>query len=631
MMRVMREYSKYFLAVVILTFVGTSFFVWGTGSVPGGGEPVATVNGEAISQAEYQRAYQAYVEFFRQVYQERFTEELARRLRISEQVINDLIQERLILQRARAEGIAVSDQEVRARIQAIPAFHQGGQFSRDLYLRRLSQLRLDPGTFEAEVRTELLRKKMEALVKDGIKVSEAEVRQFWETRHERIRAAWVLVESAPFEKGIEVTDAELEAYHEDHRADFHQPERRRIEYALLDRKGLPLPAVTDKEVAAYYREHPGEFERPKQIRVAHILVRVPAVGGSEAEAGARAKAEEALGRIRRGADFAKVAQEVSEDPATAPKGGELGWISQGEMVPAFEQAAFALPPGEVGGPVRTAFGYHLIKVIEAKEAQKTSLKDATPSIRSKLQAEKLARQLKAKAEEAAEALRGAKAFAQEAKRLGLSPREAGPLTKGDPIEGIGRIAEVEEAVFDLAVGGTSEPLQVPQGYAIVRVVERQEARTPPLAEIRDEVAAALRRTKATDRALETAKELAQLLAKGEAPQALARREGVKAGETGFFSRSEPLSDGALAQAIGTAAFGLAAGAVSEPIPSGPGVYVVKVLERQPPDPEGFAKARPELTRQLLELKRTQAWQAWLADLRAQAKIVINAGGQSPVS
>lgn len=631
MMRAMRDYAKYFLAVVIVAFIGTSFFFFGTGSLPGGGEPVATVNGEEISQAEYQRAYQAYVEFFRQVYRERFTEELARRLRISEQVINDLVQERLILQRARAEGIAVSDQEVRARIQAIPAFHQGGQFSRDLYLRRLSQLRLDPGTFEAEVRTELLRRKLEALVKDGIKVSEAEVRQFWETRHERIRVAWLLVEAAPLEKGVEVTDAELEAYHRDHQADFRRPERRRIEYVVLDRKELPPPAVTDEEVAAYYRERPGEFEQPKRIRVAHILVRVPEVGGGEAAAGARAKAEEALGRIRQGADFAKVAQEVSEDPATASKGGELGWISRGELVPTFEQAAFAMKPGEVVGPVRTPFGYHVIKVLEATEAQKIPLREATASIRVKLRAEKLARQLATRGEEVAEALRGAKGFAEEAKRLGLSPREAGPLAKGDPVEGIGRSAEVEEAVFDLAVGGTSEPLQIPQGYTIVRVVERQEAHTPPLAEIRDRVMAALKRKKATDRALETARELAQVFARGEAPQALARREGVKAGETGFFSRSEPLPEAALHQAIGNAAFGLAAGAVSEPVPSERGVYVVKVLERRPPDPEGFAKARPELTEQLLELKRTQAWQAWLADLRAQAKITISASVQSPVS
>ncbi len=623
MMRAMREYSKYFLGVVIVTFIGTSFFVWGKGSIPGGGEAVATVNGEEISLAAYQRTYQAYVDFFRQVYRERFDEELARRLKIPEQVVNDLIQERLVIQRARGEGISVSDLEVRGQIQAMPAFQEGGRFSRDLYLRRLGQVKLDPATFEAEIRADLLRKKVEALIKDGVRVSEAEARQFWETRHERIRAAYLLVEPAPFLAGVQVTDEELQAYFKDHQAEFRRPERRRIEYVVLGEKELPPPAVTDEEVAASYREHSQEFERPKQVRVAHILVRVPSVGGGEAEARARAKAEEALKRIRGGADFAGVAKEVSEDAATAPKGGELGLVSPGELVPAFEQAAFALKPGEVSQPVRTAFGYHLIKVLEAKEAQKTSLKDATASIRSKLQAEKLARQLKAKAEEAAETLRGAKAFAETARRLGLSVREAGPLAKGEPLPGIGRAAEVEEAVFTLAVGGTSEPLKVPQGYALVRVVERKEAHTPPLAEIKAEVTAALKQKKATDLALEKARTLAQALGRAEEPQALARREGVKAGETGFFSRSEPLPDRGLAQVIGRAAFGLVSGGVSEPIPAQPGVYVVKVLERRPPEPDGFAKTQKELEGQLLEFKRTQAWQGWIGGLRAQATISIN--------
>lgn len=623
MMRAMRNSAKYFLAVVIVAFIGTSFFLWGTGSGPGGGEAIATVNGEEIPLAAYQQAYRAYVDYFRQIYRERFDEELARRLRLSEQVINDLIQERLIRQRARREGIAVSDHDVRERIQAIPAFQENGRFSRDLYLRRLAQARLDPAAFEAEVRTELLQRKLETLIKQGVKVSETEVRHFWETRQERLRAAYLLVEAAPLEKGVQVTDPEIEAYYQDRQAEFRRPERRRIAYALLSGKDLPSPSVSDEEVAAYYREHPGEFERPKRIRVAHLLVRVPAVGGGEVEDKARAKAEAALGRIRAGADFGAVAKEVSEDPATARAGGELGWIGPGELVPAFEQVAFALKPGEASPPVRTPFGYHLIRVLEVEEAQKTALKGAAAGIRAKLQAEKRARQLRARAEEAAEALRGAKAFAEEARRLGLAVREVGPLAKGDPVEGLGRVAEVEEAVFQLAVGGTSEFLETPQGYAIVRVLDRQEAHTPPLAAIRDEVSAALKRKKAAEQALEKARSLAQALARGEDPKALARREGVAAGETPFFSRSEPLPDRALAQAVGRAAFGLVVGGISEPVQDGPGVYVVKVLERQAPAPEGFAAARKELTRQLLEAKRAQAWQGWVQALRAQAKITIN--------
>ncbi|HWM79209.1 MAG TPA: SurA N-terminal domain-containing protein, partial [Methylomirabilota bacterium] len=365
----MRQYFrglKFILLIVIVAFVATSLvFVYGSGSLRGDGargSAPATVNGEEIPAARLQRMQRNYLEYYRRAYRQDITPEMAERMGLTQQVISDLIQEALIIQQAKREGITVSDEELRLRIQSIPAFQEDGRFSRDRYLALLKQQRMEPGEFETEVRRDLLRQKMEALIKDGIKVSEAEVDQAYMTRFERVRADWAYVESGPLMAQVTVSDADAEAYVKAHEAQFSRPERRRIQYVLIAPKAF-AKAVTDADAEAYYKEHRVEFEKPKRLKTAHILVRVPPTGGSEAENKSKAKVEEAIRRAKAGEDFGKLAKELSEDTATAPQGGDLGFVGKGEMVPQFEEAVFALKKGEMSPqPVRTPFGYHAIKV-----------------------------------------------------------------------------------------------------------------------------------------------------------------------------------------------------------------------------------------------------------------------------
>ena len=233
--------------------------------------------------------------------------------------------------------------------------------------------------------------------------------------------------------GPEPTDPELEAYYKAHEAEFTRPERRRVLLALLPMTAVAPPSPTDAEVEAAYQERLDQFEQPERRRVAHILVRVPQTGGSAAEDGAKAKAEAALQRVKTGADFGQVAREVSEDTATGPKGGELGLISRGEMVPPFEQVAFDLKAGEIGGPVRSVFGYHVVKVLEVVPGSKKELKEVAPTLRATLVAEGQLRALRDRADEAQQALVSAPDFGAEAPAAGPDPpgdRPAGADRRG---------------------------------------------------------------------------------------------------------------------------------------------------------------------------------------------------------
>ncbi|MBI4609610.1 MAG: SurA N-terminal domain-containing protein [Candidatus Rokubacteria bacterium] len=627
MISAMRRYLKslhLLLGIVIVAFIGTTFLVWGKGSITGSDVTApATVNGEDISQERYQRRYQEFVEYYRQLFRDRFTDEQAQRMGLSQLVLNDLIDETLVAQWVAAEGLTVSDEELRARIQGMRAFQQGGRFSRDRYLRVLKENRREPAGFEADLRRALARRKAEETIRAGIKVSEAELRQAYELRREKVRAVWVLVETAPFLAKVAASDDEIQAYLKDHPAEFQRPERRRVQYVVVAPKAFPQK-VSDAEVEAYYKDRGREFERPHRVRAAHVLVQVPEVGGSEAEQKSRARVEEVIRRAKAGEDFAKLAKEISEDPASAGSGGDIGFVSRGDLVPAFEQAVFALKKGEVSPePVRTPFGYHAIKVLDIQEADKRPLKEVAAQITEKLQAERSDRAAVAKADEAASALRTVKDFADEARKLGLEPKEA-TLARGVALEGVGRDAELEETVFSVAAGGTSGPLKTAAGYVLLKGVEHLPAAVPPLGEIKEQVALAVKRPKAEAQVLERAKALGLAAARGEDFVALAAKEGSPTGDTGLVSQSDPPKDPKLPREVLRLAFQTGVGKISEPAKTPQGMYLVKTLERHPPDPSGFDKERGELEKQLLELKQADAWQSWVATLRAKAKIQVQA-------
>lgn len=630
MISVMREYArslKILLLVVIVVFILTSgvLFYFGTGPFGGGrSTAVAVVNGEEIPLQRFQRAQSNIVAAYERTARQRLTPELAERLGLSQQVINELVTEAIVIQGAGREGVRVSDDELRSTIQQIHEFQDNGRFSREEYLKVLRQIRLDPGEFEAEVRRQLVRRKMETLVKQGVKVSEEEVREAYRERHERVRAEWAYADFKPAMAAIQVADADIEPYVKAHQPQFSRPERRRLQYVVVS-AGQAVAAVSDAEVDAYYKEHGAEFEQPKRLRVAHVLVRVPPVGGSEAENSAKAKIEDVIRRARAGEDFAKLAREVSEDKASAVQGGDLGFVGPGELVAPFEQAAFALKKGEISGPVRTPFGYHAIRVLDVREGGKTPLKEVAAKIREELAAQRSERAAQARAEEVKTALLGAKDFTAEAKRFGLEVREA-TFARGDALGEVGRDPQLDEAIFTLAVGGVSTPLKTAGGFAVVKVIQPVPAGVPPLAEIRDRVVEAIKRERAEQQVMDKAKALVAALGKGGDFAAMARTDAFTTGSIALFSRSDPPKDrGGLPGSVLLAALQTPAGQVAEPVRAEGGVYVVKTLERQAAAPDGFERERAELEKQVLEQKRALVWESWVRGRLAVAKVEV--GGQ----
>jgi peptidyl-prolyl cis-trans isomerase D len=623
MITVMRRYRKALqlgLLVIIAAFVASLFVFGAAGSRFGGGgetrDSVATVNGETIPIERFQRRYQSYVEAYAQIYRDRFSSEMAERMGLPQQVLGDLVQEALIVQRANAEGLTISDEELNARINAIPIFQENGRFVLKRYQEILKRRGYTPSAFEAEIRRELTRAKVETAVRSGVKVSETELEEAFRLRREEVRAAWALVELTPILAGVNAADEELTAYLTQHPDEFRQPDRRRVQYVTVNPKDYP-GTVTDADVEKYYTEHVSEFETPRQVRAAHVLVRVPETGGSAGEDKARAKVADVIRRAKAGADFGKLAQEVSEDSSTAPRGGDLGLIGKGEMVPEFEQAVFKLKKGEITPePVRTPFGFHAIKVLDIQEGGRKPVKDVAAQIKSRLAAEAGDRAAKAKADEIRVSLQAAQDFKDEARKLGFRPIET-TMARVDRTSGVAGPDPLEEAAFSLAVGGVSSPVATPVGLVILKTTAVIPAGVPPLAEIRDKVGASVRRQKTETVALERAKQLVTD-AQGGDFAAAAKKAGAVTGETARFSRAKPaekLPGDAMLAALQTPA-----GQLSAPIKAQQGYYVVKVLERVPPDMGGLAAERDKIQKEVLVQKQSLAWESWINGARANSKI-----------
>src|SRR5207302_365863 len=372
----------------------------------------------------------------------------------------------------------------------VPAFAENGRFSLARYQDFLRRRGVSASAFENDVRRELTRMKVETTVKAGIKVSDPELERAFALRREEVRAAWALVETAPLLAAAAASDEEVAAYLKAHPAEFQLPERRRVQYVTLAPKDF-RPQIPEAEVEKYYTEHAKDFETPRQVHAAHVLVVVPQTGGSEAEDKARAKVADVIRRAKAGEDFGKLAAEISEDPGSKPKGGDLGWISKGEMVPAveatmskveripmlggsdpLEEAAFALAVGGVSSPTKTPAGWVVLKSSEAIAAGVPPLAE----IRDKVMAVVKRQKAEAVALERAQKLAAAAAtndLTAAAKSAGAQTGETSRFSRGKPAERLP--GDVQLAALQSPAGAVAGPVKSPQGYYVLKVLERVAA------------------------------------------------------------------------------------------------------------------------------------------------------------
>ncbi len=549
----------------------------------------------------------------------------------AQQVLNELVFQKELAIEAKQLGITVTDQERADRIrQLVPTAFVGGTFvGNDQYAAQVEAASgMGVPEFEDLVGQGLLEEKFRELVTDGMSVSPAEVQQEFRRRNDKIKISYVVVKPEDLQSKIEASDTDLSAYFEKNKGRYNVPERRVVQYAFLDLEQLRLHAnISQDQIRAYYNDHIDRYKQPDRAHVAHILFKT--VGKTDAESEEiRKKAEDVLKKAKSGANFGDLAKQYSED-TSKDKGGDLDWIVRGQTVPEFEQAAFTLPIGSVSDLVKTQYGFHIVKVLDRQAARTQTLDEVFPQILGTLQedqaqraAEDLSGQISAEIRRS-----GRVSIDDLAKKFNLKLGQTPPLEANQPIPEVGNSPELAETVFRLRPGDDSSPIHTDKGYIVISVKEVQPAHPATLAEVRDRVLADYRHEKATDLAKARAEDLAKRTKSGEDLTKAAKALGLEAKTSDLFSRTGSVSDLGGAAQLGPA-FSLSVGQTSDAVSLGANWAVYKVLDRQNANPADMAKQQQDVQQQLLDARRTMAFEAFRKSLdnsmRQGGKLKMNA-------
>ncbi|HXO22775.1 MAG TPA: peptidylprolyl isomerase [Thermoanaerobaculia bacterium] len=612
MLKVLRENVKYLswiLWVIIAIFVLFVFvdFGAGVGNRGQGQGPAITVGEQKITMRELQRVQRRVVEQARQAYGDQFTPEVEKRLEV--QTVSEMVDQKILLAEARRMGLAATDADVRDRILSLPLFKddQGRFVGEQRYVERVRQMGFTADEFERELRDEVLYQRLMDVLKANLFVPEEAVEKAYRDQVEKAKIRYVQVPRNLDLAGQAIPETEVAAYFAAHKDEFKLPEQRDVAYLLVD-SGKLLAQVKEDEgaIKAYYDTHPKEFTQDEQVHARHILVMV---NDKRSDPEAKKRIEEAQKRIAGGDDFAKVAGEVSDDPGSKAKGGDLGFFGRNRMVKEFEDAAFAAEPHKLVGPIHSSFGYHLLEVLDRRPAGLQPYAEARQQIAAKLSMQRVQSLAEGKAKAAAERLakdkpKGPEGLEALAKEDPLLTFDSAKFGKDDFIPGLGRSQPFSTAAFGLQKGQVSPPIQVPRGWAILYLKDIVPPRVPELAEVEPKVRVAVANRKQEQLAMDRLNQIKQQVAGGKTLDQAAAALGLQAKESQEFGGTGMVPGLGFNPQLAQAALALQPGQVGGPVADAQGAILFQVIDHKGWDPKLFAAAR-EQTRSRLEGEKLQ--------------------------
>jgi peptidyl-prolyl cis-trans isomerase D len=603
---------RIFLGAVVL-LLGGSMLLYLVPQSPGTGEvstdTVAKVGDESISVADVRQ----------QLDQIQQRNPMPKQLEglYAQQILKQLLFEKEIEYEAKRLGITVSDQERADRIrQYLPTAFNGSTFvGMDRYAAEVqTRFQLSVPVFEELIRQGLLEEKFKKLVTDGISVGPSELQDEFRYKNEKVKLDYALIKPEDLESKISTDEAEVKAYFEKNRAKYQVPERRMVRFALVDLNQIRQSLqISDEQLKAQYQQNIQQYQVPNRVHVEHILFFTKAKTDAEV-AEVKNRAEDILKQLKKGAKFEDLAKKYSED-TTKDKGGDLGWIVQGQTVPEFEKTAFSLSPGQVSDLVRTQYGFHIIKVLEKEAAHTKPFDEVKESLRTPLMLSQADKQASVTADQLSAAIRRSNKVSLDdlAKQFHLTVGETRPVSATDPLLELGNSPEAKDSIFRLRIGELSLPVRTDRGYVVLSVKEIRSGHPGTLEEVRDRVVADLKREKSAELARAKAEELSKRAKAGEKFDAAAKALGVEAKTADAFARNGSVPGVASGKQLGTA-FNLKPGDVAAPLNLGQNWLVFRVAEKQEANPADFEKQKKELAAEVLQTKRNLAFEAFRSSL-----------------
>ena len=593
-------------------------------------DTIASVGGQNITIVEFQQEFQqatrnqTVAPMFRAAY--------------SKQVLDQMIFQRALEFEADRLGMRVTPEEQTQRIkELLPTAWSGSTWLKDRYPTEVqTKFGMTVDQFESLLRDDMLTEKFHEMVTDGITVTPREVAQEFLWRNERVKIDYTLIKPADLAASIHPSDVDLSAWFAKNSSRYQVPERRSARYALLDLSKLRAATqVSDDSLRAYYNEHIDEYKVENRAHVEHILFKT--IGKTDAEvAEIHQKAEDVLKQAKHGANFEDLAKKYSEDDGTKPKGGDLGWIVDGQTVPEFQQAAFSIPKGSISDLVKTQYGFHIIKVLDRETAHTRTFDEVRDSILQPVLEQKVSAEADDISNQMAAAVRQSdrQSLDELAKKFHLDVGETPAVAITDPILPLGNAPELHQVLFALHSGELSQPIQIESGFVILTVKDVLQAHQGTLAEVHDRVLADYQHEKSIDLASSRALELSKRAQSGEDFDKVAKSLDLTVKTSDAFARAGSIPDVGTAKQV-SAAFKMAIGQVSAPTQTGENWIVFRTVAHDAPNMDDLAKQQNDIQQQLLQTKQNAAFDAFhtmlIQRLTKEGKLTINADAMSRVT
>jgi peptidyl-prolyl cis-trans isomerase D len=533
-----------------------------------------------------------------------------------------LIQRKILQLEADKMGLKVSDADLANQLhqgQIGQALFPNGVFiGQDRYMNLIQdQTGMTVPQFEDAVKADMEVDRLHELITGSVSVPDNEVRESYRVSGTKVKFDYAVIASADVANTINPSEADLQAFFKSNAARYAtaDPETRKIQYISFGIDDLPggAPKVTDAQVQAYYNAHLADYQVKDQVKARHILIAVPEGADAKTDAAAKAKAQGILDQLHHGGDFAALAKANSDDPGSKDNGGDLGFFQRGKMVPAFEQAAFALQPGQISGLVKTSFGYHIIQVEEKQTAHTKPLAEVQSTILPVIQQQEVGAAEQAYANQ----------LTDQAKKEGLEKTAAAHnlhVVTSDYLPSSGTVAGVSDGssmlagAFSATKGAPPQSASVGDGYAVYQVVDIKPAHAPTFDEYKAHLLADYRQQKVPellDAELKKLDDRAKAL--GNLQKAAAEMNiPVKTSDLVGKDGQVPNVGSMAGQA--SVAFSLAKGAVSGPINTGQSGIVLQVDDKQEPSPEDIAKNFEQTKEQLLSERQDEVFRVYLGNL-----------------
>jgi peptidyl-prolyl cis-trans isomerase D len=630
MLQTIHDKLKGWLAGVVLGAIGLVFVFWGINWTMTAPNFAAKVNGSEVSVNDVRQSYQQQLAQMER--QSNGTLSEAQRAEIKQRVLNEYVNSEALITRADELGYRVSDEELLASMSKVPLFQVDGKFDKAHAVAVLRSQGRSPLEIEGLFRRDAKLQQLDAALNLSSFATPTELQRIRALTKQQREISWLTLSAEKYAAAATPDEAALKTYYDAHKGQYMTPETVTLRYVEISLGALAAKvAVDDAQLKTFYDEQktktPDRFTQAEQRRVSHILL--PVANPAE-DAAVKAKAEGILKRAQGGEDFAKLAKEFSQDPGSAQQGGDLGWSERKVWVAPFADAAYGMKVDEIKGPVKTQFGYHILKLVGIQPATVKTFEQSKAELETEYrrnEAEKLFNNAQDQLADAA--LQNATDIDVVARKAGLTVLEVPMFSRIDGGGALGRVPAVIDAAFsqDVLDGRLSPMVEVEKGRGVVlRATDHKLPQQKPLDAVRPELAAAWKKQRGVELAAGAAAAAVKRLDAGESWDAVAKSVAANAASLPQPPKFVGRADQDVPLEVRTQVFGQAKPA-GKPLYGdaelGNGdaaVIAFSAVREEPGDPK---LQNLDMRRQFAaQIASTEA-QSYAAGARAAAKVVLN--------